>query len=62
MNSYGVRPLRVFEPPGEVVGVDEVLQVGSQLVVGLVEVGLRPRQRWRWPRNGFVRKIVHAGV
>jgi hypothetical protein len=27
-----------FEPSGEVVGVDEVLQVGSQLVVGLVEV------------------------
>ena len=32
-----------FEPPGEVVGVDEVLQVGSQLVVGLVEVAFDSR-------------------
>ena len=34
---WGLAP-EGFEPPGEVVGVDEVLQVGSQLVVGLVEV------------------------
>ncbi len=32
-----------FEPSGEVVGVDEVLQVGSQLVVGFVEVAFDSR-------------------
>ena len=29
-----------FEASGEVIGVDEIAQVGSQLVVGLVEVAL----------------------
>jgi hypothetical protein len=32
-----------FEPPGEVVGVDEVLQMGSQLVVGVIEVAFDSR-------------------
>jgi hypothetical protein len=32
-----------FEPPGEVVGFDEVAQVRSQLVVGLVEVAFDGR-------------------
>ena len=32
-----------FEASGEVIGVDEVLQVGSQLVVGLVEVAFDGR-------------------
>jgi hypothetical protein len=32
-----------FEPPGEVVGVDEVLQMGSQLVVGVIEVAFDGR-------------------
>src|ERR1700722_7888348 len=50
MNSYGVRPLRVLSP-GEVVGVDEVLQVGSQLVVGLVEVAFDSR---------VLRRAVHS--
>src|SRR5271154_3267733 len=43
MNSYGGEASEGFEPPGEVVGVDEVLQVGSQLVVGLVEVAFDSR-------------------
>src|SRR5271155_737229 len=38
MNSYGVRPRSVFEAPGEVVGVDEVGEVASQLLMRLVEV------------------------
>ena len=38
MNSYGVRPGECLEASGEVVGVDEVAQVGSQLIVGFIEV------------------------
>ena len=37
-NSYGVKPLRSLEASSEVVGVDEVAQMGAQLVVRLVEV------------------------
>jgi hypothetical protein len=39
-----------FEASGEVVGVDEVAQVGSQLVMGLVEVAF----------DGCVDRSVHA--
>ena len=35
---YGVKPLRVLEASSEVVGVDEVAQMGAQQVVRLVEV------------------------
>src|SRR5271154_967907 len=43
MNSYGGEAPEGFEPSGEVVGVDEVLQVGAQLVVGLVEAAFDSR-------------------
>ena len=38
MNSYGVRPLRVLRRLAKLLGVDEVAQMSSQLIVGLVEV------------------------
>lgn len=36
MNSWGVRPFSVFEPTAEIVGVDEVLKVPTQLFVTVV--------------------------
>lgn len=42
VNSYGVR-LQRLEPAGEIVGRDEVGEMGPELVVGLVEVAFDGR-------------------
>ena len=43
MNTYGVRPPRGLEASGEVIGADELAQMGSQLIVGFVEVAFDGR-------------------